>query len=146
MISGNHCQFPSRLAAAGTAAFNRTIDLDVTFMKRFTKDTFSIMAKQAAKALPKDTQTGKISLNIGGKYIQEITIISTVSNFEGFVRWFVCPGCGNRVAKLYLPTGETVFLCRKCYQLAYRSQQLRAFKRPEKAKDKTPKKKYTNGS
>ncbi len=48
-----------------------------------------------------------------------------------------------RKRKLYLPSGEAVFLCRKCHNLAYRAQQLRAFKKPEKARDKTPKKRST---
>ena len=112
-------------------------------MKRFVEDTCYITAKEAAKALPKDTQTGKISLEIAGSYIQEITVVSTTSNLEGFVRWFVCPSCGNRVGKLYLPAGEAVFLCRKCHNLAYRAQQLRAFKKPEKAREKMSKKRYT---
>lgn len=114
-------------------------------MKRFVEDTFYIMAKKAAKALPKATKIGKISLVIAGSYIQEIDVVSTASNLEGFVRWFVCPACQNRVGKLYLPTNEAVFLCRKCHNLAYRAQQLRAFKKPEKAKDKSPKKRYTKG-
>jgi len=112
-------------------------------MKRFVEDTFYITAKKAAKALPKDAKTGKVSFEIAGSYIQEITVVSTASNLEGFVRWFVCPACQNRVGKLYLPTNEAVFLCRKCHNLAYRAQQLRAFKKPEKARDKTPKKRYT---
>jgi len=112
-------------------------------VKRFVENTFSITAKKAAGALPRYAKTGKVSLEIAGKYVQEIAIVSTVSNLEGFVRWFVCPGCGNRVGKLYLPVGKAVFLCRKCHDLAYRVQQLRAFKKPEKARDNTPKKRYT---
>ncbi len=112
-------------------------------MKRLVENTFYITAREAAKALSKDTQTGKVSLEIAGKYTQEMVIVSTASNLEGLIRWFICPGCGNRVGKLYLPVGEAVFLCRKCHNLAYRAQQLRAFKKPEKARDKTPKKRYT---
>ncbi len=48
----------------------------------------------------------------------------------------------NALGKLYLPVGEAVFLCRKWHGLAYRAQQLRAFKKPEKGRDKTPKR-YT---
>ncbi len=112
-------------------------------MKRLVEDTFYITVKEAARALPRYAKTGKVSLEIAGKYVQEIAIVSTASNLEGFVRWFVCPGCGNRVGKLYLPVGEAVFLCRKCHDLAYRAQQLRAFKKPEKAREKMPKKRYT---
>ena len=112
-------------------------------MKRLVEDTFYITAREAARALPRCAETGKVSLEIAGSYIQEITVVSTASNLEGFVRWFICPACQNRVGKLYLPTGEAVFLCRKCYDLVYRAQQLRAFKKPEKAREKMPKKRYT---
>jgi len=112
-------------------------------MKRLVEDTFYITAKEAAKALSKDTRTGQVSFEIAGSYIQDIVIVSTPSNLEGFVRWFVCPACQKRVGKLYLPAGEVVFLCRKCHDLAYRAQQLRAFKKPEKAREKMPKKRYT---
>jgi len=112
-------------------------------MKRLVEDTFYITAREAARALPRCAETGKVSLEIAGSYIQEITVVSTASNLEGYVRWFICPACQSRVGKLYLPTNEAVFLCRKCHNLAYRAQQLRAFKKPEKARDKTPKKGYT---
>jgi len=46
------------------------------------------------------------------------------------------------VGKLYLPADEIVFLCRKCHNLAYRTQQLRAFRRSAKKETET-KKKYT---
>ncbi len=111
-------------------------------MKRLVEYTFYITAIEAARALPSYAETGRVSLEIAGKYVQIITIISTDSNLEGFVRWFVCPACQNRVGKLYLPIDEAVFLCRKCHNLAYRAQQLRAFKKLEKAKAKA-KKQYT---
>jgi hypothetical protein len=108
-------------------------------MKRLVEDTFYITAKEVAKALPKNTITGMILLEIANRYIQEITIVSTASNLEGFVKWFICPACQNRAGKLYLPSKKAVFLCRKCHDLAYRAQQLRAFKKPEKTKGETPK-------
>ncbi len=111
-------------------------------MKRLVEDTFYITAKKAVTSLPRYAETGKVSLEIARKYVQEIAIISTASNLEGLVRWFVCPACQDRVGKLYLPIDEAVFLCRKCHDLAYRAQQLRAFKKPEKAKAEA-KKPYT---
>ena len=111
-------------------------------MKRLVEDTFCITAKEAAKALPKGAETGKISLEVAGSYSQEIAVVSTASNLEGFVRWFICPACQNRVGKLYLPASEAVFLCRKCHDLAYRAQQLRAFRKPEKTSE-PQKKRYT---
>ena len=112
-------------------------------MKILVEDTFCITAKEAAKALLKSSEASTVSFEIAGRYTQEISIVSTISNLEGFVRWFICPGCRNRVGKLYLPLGGAVFLCRKCHDLAYRAQQLRAFKKPEKAREKMPKKRYT---
>ena len=44
----------------------------------------------------------------------------TPCHFGGRRPWFVCPGCGRRVAKLYL-RGK-YFLCRRCHNLAYKSQ------------------------
>lgn len=111
-------------------------------MKRLVEDTFHITAKEAAKALPKDAHTGKVSLEIAGSYSQEIAVVSIASNLEGLVRWFICPACQNRVGKLYLPSGETVFLCRRCHGLAYRAQQLRAFRKSKKARDKPKKKRH----
>ena len=100
-------------------------------MKQLVEDTYHITAKEAAQALPKDAETGTVSFEIAGQYIQEIAIVSTASNLEGLVRWFICPACQNRVGKLYLPSGEVVFLCRKCHDLAYQAQQLRAFRKPD---------------
>lgn len=111
-------------------------------MKRLVEDTFHITAKEAAKALPRNAETGKISLEVAGGYSQEIAVVSTASNLEGLVRWFICPACQNRVGKLYLPPGEVVFLCRKCHNLGYRAQQLRAFRKPEKTSE-PQKKRYT---
>ena len=62
-------------------------------MKKLVEDTFHIAAKEAAKALPKDAETGTVSFDVAGKYIQEIAIVSTASNLEGLVRWFICPAC-----------------------------------------------------
>ena len=36
--------------------------------------------------------------------------------------WFVCPRCGQRCGRLYLPTGMSRVGCRKCCGLLYRSQ------------------------
>ena len=44
----------------------------------------------------------------------------TPCHFGGRRPWFLCPGCGRRVGKLYV-SGK-YFLCRHCYSLAYQSQ------------------------
>jgi hypothetical protein len=37
--------------------------------------------------------------------------------------WLTCPACGRRVGKVYLPPGDQYFACRRCHDLAYRSNQ-----------------------
>jgi hypothetical protein len=109
-------------------------------MKRLVEDTFCLTAREAAAALPKDAATGTVELEIAGIYVQQITLVSTFSNIEGLIKWFICPACQRRVGKLYLPAGELVFLCRKCHDLAYRAQVDRAFKKPEQPRDRLKRK------
>jgi len=33
--------------------------------------------------------------------------------------WFLYPGCGRRVGKLFLPSKASIFKCRHCYNLTY---------------------------
>ena len=51
---------------------------------------------------------------------ERIPLTSTSCHGGGRRRWFVCPGCGVRVAILYL--NETYFRCRECESLPYPSQ------------------------
>jgi len=66
----------------------------------------------------------------GGSVVRHLIELSvTACNFGGFRYWFLCPAvkngvyCGNRVTKLYLPSGGKVFGCRQCYDLTYQSCQ-----------------------
>ncbi len=43
----------------------------------------------------------------------------TWCNYGDWRAWFLCPGCGRRVAILY---GGATFACRHCYKLAYPCQ------------------------
>ena len=58
---------------------------------------------------------------------QRVAITWTACHFGGRRPWFICPGrsggryCGRRVAVLY--DGGESFACRRCYGLAYTSQQ-----------------------
>jgi hypothetical protein len=36
--------------------------------------------------------------------------------------WFLCPSCGRRCGRLYLPAGEVALKCRRCWGLQYASQ------------------------
>ena len=51
----------------------------------------------------------------------DLRTTQTRCNFGGERAWWVCPvlGCGRRAAVLY---GRGIFCCRRCHDLAYRSQ------------------------
>jgi len=49
-----------------------------------------------------------------------VSITWTPCHLGGERPWFLCPCCGHRVARLY---GSTMFACRHCLRLNYRSQQ-----------------------
>ncbi|NPU98912.1 MAG: hypothetical protein HPY51_17075 [Candidatus Omnitrophica bacterium] len=65
-------------------------------------------------------------LLLGGCFKKEaytIYLVATRPHYGGRRWWFECPACGRRCFKLYLPPGATVFACRACYDLTYRSAQ-----------------------
>jgi hypothetical protein len=53
---------------------------------------------------------------------QRIPLSRTRPHFGGSRVWFICE-CGRQSGKLHLPDGQTVFRCRRCYNLTYRSSQ-----------------------
>ncbi len=53
---------------------------------------------------------------------QQVELSTSSTNFGGERYWFLC-GCWRQVGKLYLPPGEGVFRCRKCYNLIHRTAQ-----------------------
>ena len=53
---------------------------------------------------------------------QSVCITWTRCNYGGRRPWFRCANCTRRVAVLYL-SGSPLFACRRCYGLAYASQQ-----------------------
>jgi hypothetical protein len=53
--------------------------------------------------------------------IKFVPITWTACHFGGRRPWFVCPRCGRRIAAIYI-AGEYV-ACRRCFGLAYASQQ-----------------------
>jgi len=68
----------------------------------------------------------------GIKQEQNILLTFTRCNYGGRRAWFLCPICGRRVGKVYLPctiyiNGERVkkFACRNCYRLTYLQRQER---------------------
>jgi hypothetical protein len=52
----------------------------------------------------------------------KVELAQTDCNFGGVRHWFICPNCGRRVGKLYLPPQKEHFRCRHCYNLSYRSR------------------------
>jgi hypothetical protein len=76
-----------------------------------------------------ETQPSRIVLRYyatepGGKseQIEDPISIDQTNGGSGWKRpWFLCPGCGQRVAILYL---WKYFRCRHCLRLAYRSQKV----------------------
>jgi hypothetical protein len=96
-------------------------------MKKLVEDLPSIDIKDIKEILDKSREKCKIELVISDKYLQEIDVTATAGNFGGLVYWFICPGCKKRKKKLYL--SWNVFLCRDCQSLAYRTQNLRDFRK-----------------
>jgi hypothetical protein len=64
-----------------------------------------------------------------------VLVSYTPTEFKGKRAWFACPGCNERVAKLYRPPGSEEFNCRQCHRLIYASQK-RPSRRREKAMDR----------
>jgi len=63
---------------------------------------------------------------LGGRFEKQayaVRLKATQPFYGGRRWWFECPACGRRCFKLYLPPGATVFACRACYDLTYRSAQ-----------------------
>ncbi len=58
-----------------------------------------------------------------------VKLTTTQPNYGGTRYWFVCPrpGCGHRVAKLYV-TDSGIWGCRRCLNLAYECQYRRSRK------------------
>ena len=100
-------------------------------MKKFVENLPCIDIKDIKELLAESREKYKVEFTISNKYTQEIDITSTIGNFGGFVYWFMCPGCKGRVKKLHLSQNENVFLCRHCHHLAYRTQNLRDFRKTE---------------
>jgi len=100
-------------------------------MKKLVEDLPCIDIKDIGELLVVSKEKYKVELTISDKYIQEVGITSTTGSFGGFVYWFICPGCKRRIKKLYLLRNENVFLCRNCNHLAYKTQNLRDFRKTE---------------
>ena len=62
-----------------------------------------------------------VNYNLGeGDIDYPVSLTWTPCYYGGQRPWFICPGCGRRVAKLYLY--RRFFRCRLCHRLVYTSQ------------------------
>ena len=104
-------------------------------MKKLVKDLPCIDIKDIKELLTESREKYRVELTISNKYTQEVDITSTIGNFGGFVYWFICPGCKKRVKKVYLFQNENIFICRHCNHLAYRTQNLRDFRKTKYIKE-----------
>lgn len=105
-------------------------------MRSLVESADCISARATGEALAADRDAGVVELEIGGVWSQQVEIVSTPGNLGGRLRWFLCPSCGRRVAKLYLPSNSYFFLCRHCHGLEYRQQALREFRNAPEKPDK----------
>lgn len=53
---------------------------------------------------------------------QFVRLVSTRPHYGGVRWWMICPNCGGRCAKLFMPPGASRFASRKAWGIAYRSQ------------------------
>ena len=58
----------------------------------------------------------------GKSYRQRVRLVSVPCHFGGQRWYWLCPGCGRRVFKIYV-THSPEFRCRTCHDLTYRSCQ-----------------------
>lgn len=63
-------------------------------------------------------------------YVQRIRLSYTQPHFGGRRWWMHCPHTGERVGKLYVPSGGDIFASRKAWRIGYRSQRIAAHDRP----------------
>lgn len=64
---------------------------------------------------------------LGGTSVSDrVALTTTRPRFGGPRWWFRCPGCGRRCGTLYRPPRAMHFRCRRCHDLAYRSQRVGA--------------------
>lgn len=65
----------------------------------------------------------RFTLPGSGEYRYQVPVVQTSCNYGGSRHWFLCPlpKCQRRCKKLYL-CREGVFVCRKCLNLAYTTQ------------------------
>ncbi|MGI9862666.1 hypothetical protein SDD30_14905 [Moorella naiadis] len=56
-----------------------------------------------------------------GQAVERVKLPYKGNAHGGYIRWFLCPICGRKTPRLYLPPEGDGFACRKCLALAYRA-------------------------
>ncbi len=100
--------------------------LDISFISKYGLTIYPVLAE-----IEKVDDKEYLSINYN-KYwfgkridcIEYIEIEKISCNFGGSRIWLKCPGCGQRVRKIYSPPSmKTKFRCRICHDLIYQSQE-----------------------
>jgi hypothetical protein len=75
------------------------------------------------KTLVEECEVITVSTIWGNSAAIGFTFEHTRGGRGGQRTWFRCPMCGRRMFKLYRPLGSSLFACRGCHNLTYRSVQ-----------------------
>jgi len=59
----------------------------------------------------------------GWKTDQSIEVVTWKPRFGGVATWVLCPRCGRKCRKLYMPHGAAEYRCHRCWNLAYWTSQ-----------------------
>jgi hypothetical protein len=79
----------------------------------------TIMVRGAAESITLIYSTRRGPADAWTEVREPVAITRTPCHFGGERPWFVCLGCGRRVAVLYAP--NAYFRCRRCHELTYAS-------------------------
>jgi hypothetical protein len=73
-------------------------------------------------------QSGQVTWRMGEREVTAAWTIRANSVWRFGRVFFLCPKCGARVARLYLPLPASSIACRTCWGLSYESRQVRNYK------------------
>jgi len=111
-------------------------------MKKMAKPTTSRLESINIKDVSAGNKANgfvKYSYWLNAKFVGHLVHLEqTECNYGGVRYWFTCPNCHRRVGVLYLSSGQCA--CRKCFNLAYKSEretnQDRLYRKAGKLRDR----------
>lgn len=112
---------------------SKLVSIDSFKVLQATHPGFTVQPLEI-KAIVEDDHL-KVTYRKRKKYSYSIPIDKRPCNYGGFRSYFLCPLCKTRMRILYLAQNST-FLCRKCLNLSYESQQMRPTRRYARTSDK----------